>query len=590
MDGERNMQEDMDSKAVVGRGRGTCGSTGATPIVRRVLAAGARVAFVLLCLLSPVLWTLAVRFAAPRFLDDVLLAYTSFDQKPFTIHDSRVSLGHRLPPHALSGFRDFCEHMGIETLARIWNIAFEGVLLSAALAIAGVLIHWLGVRFRTRVSRSWAAEAALFFAVAIALSHAFWPATRFAFGFSVLASIAFGVNFVLAERLGKLGSHTRSMIAVGVGVLATAGVCHLLSPVVLLVLVAWCLAPTATRLRRLALLTGQVLACLGTLSVLSLAFLSLRPMSRSPKVSHLLKARDMYDLEIDPVGRRLLVTNKSNVGHAGLACAFNLDNLDEPPKRFPIHSSEVEDIALDARRRRIYHVDSHTKELVVLNADDLGVMGFRQLPRVGAGSLYVQFAGSIDRLFVAWEMDRLTSLDLRTGKVWSLPLDELVHGATNLCLDEVNGVLYLSRGELTDGYLESRSPPELMAIDLRTLEILRTTLAPLSDRMALSARRRELYVSDPWGSSIWVYSTPDLELLRKIPAQFAVRPLAVDDQRGWLLAGGVITGFVDVIELETGRTLERHYVGRYTRRIALETDRRRAFVTSATEGVFLLEY
>ena len=172
----------------------------------------------------------------------------------------------------------------------------------------------------------------------------------------------------------------------------------------------------------------------------------------------------------------------------------------------------------------------------------------------------------------------MTVLDMKPGP----RITHVLPGRGSAILyDDVNGVLHVH-------YRDT----ELVAIDAKTLEVLhRTDDVPRNDlRMALSEQCQELYLPAPARSEVWAYRTPALRLQRKIPAEFGVRPLAVDDERGLLFAGSLVTGFIRVLDLDTGNTLQRHYVGKYCRRVALDPVRRLAFVTVRDKGLFLLPY
>ena len=47
-------------------------------------------------------------------------------------------------------------------------------------------------------------------------------------------------------------------------------------------------------------------------------------------------------------------------------------------------------------------------------------------------------------------------------------------------------------------------------------------------------------------------------------------PIAVDDEHGLLLTASVVTGYVEITELETGKKLARHYVGKFGRILRVE--------------------
>jgi len=151
----------------------------------------------------------------------------------------------------------------------------------------------------------------------------------------------------------------------------------------------------------------------------------------------------------------------------------------------------------------------------------------------------------------------------------------------NVAADGKNGRLYVHL------YLSG----QVISMDAETLQVLASAPSPDSDeRPVISQKRGELYIPDiAWGR-IWVYSIPDLSLLRKLPAQMGVRALAADDENGLLLAASIISGDLSVLDPETGRVLASFHLGPYCRRLALDPPRRRAFITLTRTGLFMVDY
>ena len=541
-------------------------------------------ALALWCLVAPLVTMAVVRLVDASLLDQVVRIYSTFDQRPFESHAIMSRHNEPLGPYALGGFRDFLEIIGVETLARTWNVLAPGALLAALLMLAAVAIH-LGAR-----RRRWGVglQAAVFGGVAAALGCALWPSP-----YALLLAACCWPGFILG--FSRAGAATRLVRDRRPGQLlmalaATTGLTHLWGVVVLLRLVAHGLAPQSRRLACLASWGGRLLLGLVCFFPLALGFLSLRPVELSPRATLLLPQRELYDLELDAPGDRLLVTRKWRTRPRGGAYALKLGDLSAPPRRIDMPVMQVEDIALDRTGRRIYTIGFDSRQLITMDADSFAVLGRRQLSRRGRGGFYLDVAPSVGRIFAAWELDLLAAYELSSGEGRFLDINPLVHGATNLCCDEANGVVYFTAGELAHGYQGYGGNPTLAVVQMRTLEVKQRVPAPLSDRMTLAPARRELLISDLWGSCVWIYRTPSMKLLRKVPTQFAVRPLAVDQRHSLLVVGGVVTGYLEVIDLRDGRTIQRDYVGPYCRRIALDTRRRHAFVTSARAGLFVVKY
>jgi hypothetical protein len=184
---------------------------------------------------------------------------------------------------------------------------------------------------------------------------------------------------------------------------------------------------------------------------------------------------------------------------------------------------------------------------------------------------------SSNRILISWENDNLFVADRNTLECILIGTP----GNVSPLADEDHGVVYLN----------SEFGSYLQVLDLKHGRTLTRVETPLrGERMALSRRRAELYVPDAYGGMIWVYQTPDLKFLRKIPAQLGVRPLAVDDERGFLFGASIITGYLDIIDIATGKRLQQHYVGKYGRIIQVDSLRRNAFITLTRDGLYLVRY
>jgi hypothetical protein len=388
------------------------------------------------------------------------------------------------------------------------------------------------------------------------------------------ATAVFILNFPLVAVVGASapGSGTRRAAGVLAAVGAIPGLSHVLAPVGLLSLLAWCFLPGRQWAKRAAVHLGRATACLITLPAIALAAFSLQTIPLSSLACIANPEPDLYDIEIDRPANRLIVTKK----WGGTGMVFDLKQL-QFLGTFQAPTAEFEDIELDPERREIYHVDRQTRTLVVIDADTFAVRRTVRIDQPAGGSTKIVLDKSSGRLLISFENDCLFFVD-RAGWVCSNPI---VLGNVNLLADSKNGLVYVN----------SEMRGWVLAMDPKTLsEVRRAETPKRGERMALSETRQELYAPDAEAGRIWVYSTPDLRILRKIPSQFGVRAMAVDDQNGLLLAASVVTGYVDVIDLRTDERIARHYVGKYARIIRVDPATRRAFITLASDGLCVLNY
>jgi hypothetical protein len=135
--------------------------------------------------------------------------------------------------------------------------------------------------------------------------------------------------------------------------------------------------------------------------------------------------------------------------------------------------------------------------------------------------------------------------------------------------------------------------PFIAGLRFSDLSVARAGRAPKAFErapMLLTGGRGELFLPDPMHGFVWVLSTPELKLVRKIPARLGVRKVAVDEARNLLLSLSFLSGYVDVVSLDTGKVISSHFVGKYGRAMALDTKRRRAYITLTGDGLFALDY
>ncbi len=331
------------------------------------------------------------------------------------------------------------------------------------------------------------------------------------------------------------------------------------------------------------------------LLIISIVFLSNRPIALSSSASKLLNFPNLYDCQIDKWERKMLVSTKRYEDGGGLIFSFNLDDLKTSFSQSIIPTVELENFALDGKNKKIYHLNRNDWDydtnrqinrykrnlpllLLVIDADSFNVIRTGEIFETCTGSANHALLPASARLLINCEEDYLYTINLDTLVAEkSLYLGRYV----DILGDNEKGVVYLNYN--MKKILETRDP--------ESLELIRTSPGPiLSDKMVLAPFREELYVPAGLESQVWVYSTKELKLLRKIQTQFGQRALAVDEKNNLLVAASGITGFIHVIDLATGEKLQSHYVAKYGRTIALDVKQRHAFITTTHDGLFLLKY
>lgn len=337
--------------------------------------------------------------------------------------------------------------------------------------------------------------------------------------------------------------------------------------------------------RRVTVFAGRLAVCFIAFPTLALGFLSGRSIPQSPQVSQLLDYPCLFDVQVDSHGGQLLVTQGIKYykqERYSVGFSLPLDNLLSKPILFwlPIH--DLEDVALDPIRRELYRLDERTLTIYVMDADSFVVKRTAKVEAEKCESgTRIDLVRRAGRLFVVCEEEAPGNLlvinqdTLQTEKAFTMGF------GPNILSDEDKGLLYIKRDE--SDIVET--------LDAITLTIIHRAHGPTDAQlMAKSDRRQELYLPAPKTSEIWVYSIPDLRFICKIPTQFGARVPAVDEVHGLLFIASYMTGYLDVIDLATRKTVQHHYVGKYTRITAVDPSRRHAFINTTNEGLFLLKY
>jgi len=534
---------------------------GITSTIRRAVLRSFWIVLGLACALSPLLIVIGLWHLYLRPLDFLFNEYTGLAD--FYVMTSRGPQPY-LPYYV--------KRTLIETIVRTYNIRYTALFLAALAAALSLTLHGMSSRVSLfRKSSEWKQVAVLFALIAPACWLLSVPMAPL---LALLISAAFALNFPLAGWTVHCCKTKRLRWLPIIGLLAVPCLAHLLAPTACLILLAWCVRPFSMRLRSVALFAGRFLACTCSVPILFAAFLSLRPVPLSPQATALLSTRDLYDVEVDAPGNQVLVTTKQN----GTGYAFRLDNPTTPPRKFQAATIELEDIAMDTQQREFYYVDRATGKIVASDADTFRILRIGQISRELSGSTMPVLLRRLNLLFVVWENGSVCLIDRNTLRVnHILPSDP---GLTPL-EDEENEVFYIVHNFEA---LVQTFDPKLLRV------VARAQGPSIGEKMVLSGQRHELYVPCPRESQIRVYSTPDLRPLYEIPTQFGVRAIAVDEQHELLLAASVITGYVDVIDLNTKQTIQHHYVGKYGRVMDLDTARRHAYITITKQGLYLLEY
>ncbi len=471
-------------------------------------------------------------------------------------------------PGFVNFWRVYSQRVLIKLLADIYNYQLFALLYAGLAAGAVLAVRWAA---RSLGGGSRYLMAVETFAVLLVL-RAFAAPFGLPFPYAAAAVLAFLylTNILLPVEVGSRRCGEERKPGAFSVLISMSGVLHLFAPSALFGIVLGLSGSPREKNPGRALLLGRAWTLLFLFPAISLFFFSAVEPRLSPAAREVFPQKGLYDIVVDPGANRLLVTFKDgNVGWT-----FSLDTL-KATGRFILPTQELEDIEFDPVRREIYHVDRESGRILAIDADTFKVLRSGRIGVPSSGSTKLAFDPVSNKLLISWENDNLFAADRYS-------LDSAIIGTPgNVGPVSAGGIAYYNAIE----------EPGVWALDLVRMRPFGRAEGPKkSDRPALAPSLGELFVPDPYGGRIWVYSAPGLELLRKLPAQFGVRPLAVDETNRLLLSASVVTGYLEVLDLRTGKKAQRHYVGKYPRIIRLDAPRRRAFITLTNSGLYALDY
>jgi hypothetical protein len=241
---------------------------------------------------------------------------------------------------------------------------------------------------------------------------------------------------------------------------------------------------------------------------------------------------------------------------------------------------ELQQVKFNPARGEAYHFDKQRGALLVLDGGSLAVKRAIEIPGLGyGGSAISDFDNSGGTLAVALEDSPL--LVFRLG---SFALRSVLRGT-----EHTEFILYdRAAGSYLVSFYKGRDTFEAISADGKIRR--QVAAGRFQGGMALSEKRKELYLAMPLQGRILVFDSATLEQKGWLRSVYGVRGLACDDKNGVLVAASMCGGFAEAINLEDGRRVARIRAGYYLRELALDPEARTAFVTSMLDGVVSFKY
>ncbi len=324
-----------------------------------------------------------------------------------------------------------------------------------------------------------------------------------------------------------------------------------------------------------------MISALGVLQLNSTSLVSLARRLHAEEAVWRFAKGDFNGLAIDTQQSRLFAS-----GHGtNHLLAYNVRALEQPPRRSEVEVYWAEGFDYSPIHQELYVFKQDTRTLLILDATTLALK--RSVPDIGVtpGDAAIVWDSHTDSIVIVSEngeelppfavVNRTTGrLSYTLKRCGGRPCDP-----GTILLHPRKPVLYMSFWE------------GLLAYDTK----LRKTVASFKTgnrwlaRMAMTPSRDELLVAAAVSSAVLRFDAETLEPKGRIGTVFGVRTLATDPGRNLLLAGSLVTGWLDVINLETNSRVAHYYIGPWLRTIVLDTSAGLAYISSI-EGIFRVNY
>jgi hypothetical protein len=229
-------------------------------------------------------------------------------------------------------------------------------------------------------------------------------------------------------------------------------------------------------------------------------------------------------------------------------------------------------------------VTEDTDNLLMIDAVSRGVERLLHLPSLPKGEVFLSVQPNASLAVIASENTEQTR---STAEIRVVDLDrfavvrEIDADVGYLITHPTKPIFYINHFMFDLG---------VRAYDMRTGQKLASSrLFGRSDRMAFDAARNEVLATDPESAKIRRFNATTLAEHAPIDTVYSARGLGIDAKRDLLLVSSFFTNEVEVIDLKTGQSLRRYWVGPWLRDVVVNAEGGFAYVASRY-GVYRLNY
>lgn len=263
---------------------------------------------------------------------------------------------------------------------------------------------------------------------------------------------------------------------------------------------------------------------------------------------------------------------------------YDTNNLSVPPRVSPVYNENAQAFFYNSADNEIYVYKLRARQLLVLDASTLELKKLILTPRVSPGDTFVVWDKFSDNIVVASEANIQRDfptivVNRSTGQL----VDTLGLEIGHILVHPTKPYVYINFFRRSD---------KVMIYDTEQRKIVRQITARSElDRMALafSNNKLELLIASPLDSAVLRFDAESLHQTGMIKTVFGVRALAVDPVRNLLLCGSLVNNLMEVIDLETQRSVAKYHVCPWLRDITVNSKAGVAYVSSRY-GLFSVQY
>lgn len=307
-----------------------------------------------------------------------------------------------------------------------------------------------------------------------------------------------------------------------------------------------------------------------------LAFIAvnlIHPSYDLPKGVKQIMSGRFYSMQFDESTNRLFACNNQENN----LYIFDFDQSHDQPIIIKIDTEELQDLRINKNKREFYHFDRGTNNLFIFDLDRYILKKMHHFEFAGSGSARVCFDNSSHTIVVTRENDYVHIVDMDT----LCPLKQI----------EIRKNDHVVYDRNTNHYIITvfQGSENMYLVSPKGEDIFKIKTELNQAGIAISNKRKELYVCFPLRSKIFVYDLKDFKLKRKIPTISGAKHVACDDMNDMIIISSIWSGFVDIVNLNN----EKHskiFVGYYLREVCLNKAKREAFISSLKSGIFKINY